>query len=291
MVHLSTNAPCLVPCLQAPEAFVEDPGEPEGVPTVENGVPAPHADPNDKKLASMAETADADVLNPCIFAEAKCSPSWPPCKATVEESVTCRVHPAMQQLNYTSSVHINTASPLTDPAPASAVENHIPRDMLLRKAVVTPTWAMLAARPDATLFDTNGSKAIDQCATSGHAFLINDSASCWPSRWLEDIPLTTECNYITVMHGGKKAPQPCSPIPDTFGGFNALIPLFSDHPAPLVFTCDRQDHPPDHVYHHAALLNHTGLQPEDDTVAITPSNPQTSAMEKHFVASHGLHTK
>ena len=93
------------------------------------------------------------------------------------------------------------------------------------------------------------------------------------------------------MHSGKKAPQPCSPIPDTFGGFNALTPSFSDHPAPLMFMHDRQDHPPDRAYHHVALLNHTGLPPKDNTVAIAPSNPQTSAMEKHFVASHGLHTK
>ena len=50
---------------------------------VENSVLAPHADPDDKESAFAAETADADALNPCTFAEAKRSPSWPPCKATV----------------------------------------------------------------------------------------------------------------------------------------------------------------------------------------------------------------
>ena len=144
---------------------------------MENGAPAPHADPDNKELAFVAETTDTDMLNPCTFAEAKRSPGWPPCKATMEELVTCRAHPAVQQLNHTGSVHIDTAFPLTDPTPVSTAENHIPCDVPLYKAIVTPTWAMLAACPDDTLFDTKGSKAIDWHAISGHAFLIDDSAS------------------------------------------------------------------------------------------------------------------
>jgi len=58
-----------------------------------------------------------------------------------------------------------------------------------------------------------------------------------------------------------------------------------------MFTCDRQYHPPDHAYQHAAQLDPTSPQPADDTMADAPSNPQSSAMEKHFVASHGLHVK
>ena len=292
VAHPGSYDPHLAPGPQRPGTFPEDPGEPGGVPTVESGAPAPHADPDDKESAFAAKTADAGhTLDAGTFAEAKRSPGWPPCKATAEESVTCRARPAVQQLNHTGSIHIDAAFPLTDPAPASAAENRIPHDVPLCEAVVTPTWAVLAARPDATLFDANGSKAVDRRASSGHAFPINDSATCWPSRRLEDVPSTTKCDYIAAMHGSKEAPQPCSPVPDTFGGFNTLTPSFSDHPAPLAFTRDRQDHPPDRAYHHAAQLDHTGLQPEDDTVAAAPSNPQTSAMEKHFVASHGLHAK
>ena len=63
---------------------------------MENGAPAPHADPDDKESAFVAKTADADTLDPCTFAEAKHSPGWPPCKANVEELVTRRARPVLR---------------------------------------------------------------------------------------------------------------------------------------------------------------------------------------------------
>jgi len=311
-VHLGTNTPCLVPCLQAPEAFVEDPDEAGGVAMMEDGAPAPLEDSKVKKSVFAAETADAEALQPHTLVETKHKPDWPFQKkaikehpATVKAADTQGPEEALPRAD-TSKTGISGINPdpkplsapmdhqvlhLTDLAPASAVECAIPCNVPLRKAVIIPTWAVLAAHPDATLFDANGSKAIDRHATLGHAFPIDDSATCWPLRQLEDVPLTTKCDYIAATHSGKEAQQPHSPVLDTFRGFNALTPSFSDHPAPLAFTRDYQDHPPDCTYHHAAQLDHTGLQPEDDMVAIVPSNPQTSTMEKHFVASHGLHTK
>ena len=150
----------------------------------------------------------------------------------------------------------------------------------------------MATRPDAIFPDANGSMAIDRCATSEHAFPIDDGAIRWPSRRQEDVSSTTpEYNNIAATHGGKEASCPPSPISIILGGFKAITNSFSDNHPPLAFTHDRQSHPPDHAHQHAAQPDPTGPQPEDDTVADTPSNPSSSAKGTHFIASLGLRAK
>jgi len=65
--------------------------------------------------------------------------------------------------------------PLTDPAPASAVECAITRNMPHHEAINTSSWAALSACPATTLTDVNGSMAVYQCAKSGHTFPIDGS--------------------------------------------------------------------------------------------------------------------
>lgn len=58
LAQSGTHAPRLAPSLQRPEAFVEDPGEPGGVRTVQDGAPAPLEVSEAMQLASAAESTD-----------------------------------------------------------------------------------------------------------------------------------------------------------------------------------------------------------------------------------------
>ena len=113
VVHPGTNTPRLVPCLQASEAFAEDPDKAGGVTTTEDGVPAPLQDPKTMESAFAAETADAEALQPCMLAEAKHSTDKP-------------------LLALIPSV--------TDPAPASAAECTITHDIPYRGAINTSNF-------------------------------------------------------------------------------------------------------------------------------------------------------
>jgi len=278
-VHLGTNAPHLVPCLQASEAFAEDPDKAGGVTTIEDGAAAPPLDSKTVELAFAAKTAGTEALQPCML------------EFGTEDIVLVDV--ATLTLNINDLKPLSAPVPhLTDPAPASAAECAITRDVPHRKAVDTSHWAALATRPDAIFPDVNGSMAVDRCATSEHAFPIDDGAICWPSRRQEDVSSTTpKYDNIAATHGGKEASRPPSPVSIILGGFKAITNSFSDNHPPLAFTHDRQSHPPDHAHQHAAQPDPTGPQPEDDTVADAPSNPLSSAKGTHFVASLGLRAK
>jgi len=278
-VHLGTNAPCLAPCLQASEAFAEDPDEAGGVTTMEDGAVAPPLDSKTVESAFAAETTGAEALQPCTL------------EFGTEDIVLVDI--AALTLDIDNLEPLLAPVPhLTDPAPTSAAECAITRNVPHREAIDTSHWAALAIRPDAIFPDTNGSMAVDRCAILEHAFPINDGAICWPSRQQEDVSSTTpKYNNIAATHSGKEASRPPSPISIILGGFKAITNSFSDNHPPLAFTCDRHSHPPAHAHQHAAQPDPTGPQPEDDTVADAPSNPSSSAKGMHFVASLGLRVK
>jgi len=278
-VHLGTNAPCLAPCLQASEAFAEDPDEAGGVMTMEDGVLAPPLDSKTVESAFVAETTGAEALQPHTL------------EFGTEDIVLVNV--AALTLDIDDLKPLSAPIPhLTDPAPASAAECAITRDVPHCKAVDTSHWATLAMCPDAIFPDANGSMAVDRRATSEHAFPIDDGTICWPSRWQEDVSSTTpKYDNIAATHGGKEALRPPSPVSIILGGFKAITNSFSDNIPPLTFTRDCHSHPPDHAHQHVAQPDPTSPQPEDDTVADVPSNPLSSAKGTHFVASLGLRAK
>ena len=267
-VHLGTNAPRLAPCLQASEAFAEDPDEAGEVTMTEDGAPAPLQDSKTTESAFAAETADAEALQPHTLAEA--------------QRTTDKPLPAL-------------IPSVTDPAPASAAQCTITCDVPYRGAVTTSDWAALAMHPDTTFSDANGSKAVDWRATSRRTSPIDDGAICWPSRRQEDVsPTTPDNDHVAATHGGKEASRLPSPASDTFSGPKALTTTFSDDHPPHTFTRDHQYHPPDRAYRHATWLQPSGphgLQNTDNTVADAPINPPASVKGRHFVASFGLPAK
>jgi hypothetical protein len=253
VVYLGTNASYLVLCLQASEAFAEDPDEAGGVTMMEHDALAPPQDSKTKESAFTVKTADAEAPQPCTLVEAKCIPDKPP-EEPIEKPVTSKVHPIVQEPHQMGGLYIDDplsapAPHLTDPAPASATKHAITHNVPHCRAVNTSNWAVLATCPDTTFLDINGSMAIDWHATSGCASHIDNGTICWPLRQQEDVSSTTpENDHITAMHGGKEASCPCSPAPDTSGSFTALTTSISDTHPPLTFSCDCQYHPPDCTY-------------------------------------------
>jgi len=164
-VHLGTNAPCLMPCLQASEAFAEDPDEAGGVMTMEDGAPAPPLDSKTVESAFMAETTGTEVLQPHML------------KFGTEDIILVNV--AALTLDIDNLKPLSAPIPhLTDLAPASAAECAIIRDVPHREAIDTSHWAALAMHPDTIFPNANGSMAVDWHATSEHTFPINDGAIC-----------------------------------------------------------------------------------------------------------------
>jgi len=147
-VHLGTNAPCLTPFLQASEAFVEVPDEAGGVMTIEDGTLAPYQDSKTMESALAAETADAEVLQPCTL------------EFGTVDIVLVNVAALTLVIVITSGISTklipyNTAKPLsapipplTDLAPTSAAECTITCDMPYCGAINTFNWAALATHPD-----------------------------------------------------------------------------------------------------------------------------------------------
>ena len=221
-VHLGTNTPHLVPCLQASEAFMEDPDEAGGVTTMEDSAPASLQDSKTMESAFTAKTADTEVVQPCMLREAQHATDKP----------------------------LSAPIPsVTDPAPASAAECTITHNVPYYEAVNTFNWAALAMHLDTTFPDMNGSMAIDQYATLAHASFIDDGAICWPSRQQEDISLTTpKNNHVTAMHSGKEALCPHSPTPYTFSSPKAFTTSFSNGHPPYMFIHNHSYHPLDHTY-------------------------------------------
>ena len=160
-MHLGTNAPRLAPCLQASEAFAEDPDEAGGVTTMEDGAAAPPLDSKTMESAFAAETAGAEALQPRTL------------EFGTEDIILVDV--AALTLNIDDLKPLSAPVPhLTDPAPMSAAEYTITCDVPHRKAVDTSHWATLATCPDAIFPDANGSMAVDWRATSEHTFPIDD---------------------------------------------------------------------------------------------------------------------
>jgi hypothetical protein len=97
--------------------------------------------------------------------------------------------------------------------------------MPYHKVVNISDWAALAMHPDLTLSDTNGSMAVDLCATSVHAFPYDGgmgTTTTKPSTQQdsEDINpspvIRSDC--IAAMHSDKKASQHHSPNTGDVGG-------------------------------------------------------------------------
>ena len=87
VVHSGTNAPRIAPGLQVPETFAEDPEEPGGVWTVDDGSPAMHEDFEGMEFIFVAETADAEALEPHTLAEAKRRPDWSSWEQAIKEEL------------------------------------------------------------------------------------------------------------------------------------------------------------------------------------------------------------
>ena len=281
VVHPGTNPLHLAPGLQALGAFAEGPDAAGGVIMTETGAPAPLEDSgiggiNPDKAVAYGATVQGDTLSGELGTED-----------------IALVNVAALPLDINDLEPLLAPVPhLTDPAPTSTAGCTITHNVPHHKAINTSHWAALAMCPDAIFPGAHGSTAIDWCATLGHAFPINNSTICWPSRQQDNISLTTpKYNNVTAMHGGKKASHPPSPISITFSSFKALTTSFSDNHPPLMFMCDHHYHPPDHAHQHAILHDPTGLQPADDAVANTPCNPLSSTKGTHFVASLGLCAK
>jgi hypothetical protein len=233
---------------------VEDPDKAGGVMMMEDSALAPPQDSKPTESAFAAKTADAEALQPHMLAEAKCSPNKPP-EEPNKKLATSEVHPITQGPHQMGSLNIDNPKPLlalpplTDPAPASAVECTTICDIPYCGAINTPTWAASAMLLDTTFTDVNGSMAIDWCATSGHAFLIDDGTICWPSKWQADAFSTTPKNdNIAATHGGMEALCPCSSTPDTSSSLKTLTTSFSDIYPLLTFTHDYQYYPLDCTY-------------------------------------------
>jgi hypothetical protein len=84
--------PPTAPGLQLPGSFTEEhPDEPGGAWTVSDGAPSLLEDFHGLEHAFAAETADVEVLEPRMLAEAKCRPNWPMWeKAIAEELATLK---------------------------------------------------------------------------------------------------------------------------------------------------------------------------------------------------------
>jgi len=179
--------------------------------------------------------------------------------------------------------------PLTDPAPASAVECDTTRDGPHCKAINTLTRAASPTRPATTSADANGSMAIYQCAKLGHAFPYNGSTMPPFSRRQEDaLSPTIRSGHIAMMHGGQEALCLHSPVPGTSIDPKAPTPLFPNNDAAIAFKCDHPSHIPDPLGHQECKP--PSSRAADDTVADAPM-PLLSAMEKHFAVSPGLRAK
>jgi len=70
--------------------------ENQGVPAVENGAPAPFADPDGTVSVFAAETAHADMPDPRTLAEAKRSHNRPPWDKSTKKPPTCKARAATQ---------------------------------------------------------------------------------------------------------------------------------------------------------------------------------------------------
>ena len=107
LAHLGTNAPCPAPSLHCTGAFTKDPGDSWGVPMVENGVPAPHTDPDNTASTFAVKNAHIDAPAHCMPAEAKHSHDWPPWEEPTESPVTCKVCTATQGLSQMGNINID----------------------------------------------------------------------------------------------------------------------------------------------------------------------------------------
>jgi len=248
VAHLGSHDPHLMPCLQHPGAFVEDPGESGGVLTVENSAPAPHADPDGTELTFTVETAGADVLDPCMHMEAKHAPNWPLWEATTEKLAACKVHPVMQGFSHMGKVDdsdtLLTVPPLAgNPRPAHWVASK--RILFPLSNTPDPLFTHgKACSPSVGSANANGSAAKDGHAISRHTSLINGGTIPLPLKLQEDIPLpsTDEHDHVMMMHSGMEALWLCSLASTIFGNLKNPTTFISDTPAATAPTRNCQHH-------------------------------------------------
>jgi len=188
-VHPSTNAPRLVPSLQVPGAFPEDPDEAGGVTTEEDIVRAQLEDLDNMELVFAAETADADVPDPHMLVEATRSPDWPPREEPIKEKPdTCKVHTVAENLNQTGGVDTYA---IRDAKVAHIAANpgHVHWGVIKRIFCYfsgTPDPSFMPAETSSPLeghTDANGHKVEDWYATLGCMFPIDDSTASQPLKW------------------------------------------------------------------------------------------------------------
>jgi len=301
VAHPGSHDPHLAPRSQCPGAFVEDPGDSGGVPTMGNSAPAPLDAPDDTESAFAAETAGADVLDPRMHTEAKHAPDQPLWEATTEKSAACKACPVTQGLSHTGKVD-NGDTPSTapslagNPGPAHwAASKRIP--FTLTDTPDPPLMHNKASSPLDSSPNVNGSTAEDWHATSGRASPIDSSTIPWPLKRQEDIPLpsTNEHNHVAAMHSSMEASWLCSLASMIFGNLKDPTTFIPDTPAATAPTRNHQHHPcTEHIdvqCHQPHQVVKEGLT----RLAHRPSSPaddsEADAKERHFAASLGLHAK
>jgi hypothetical protein len=132
VVYLASHAPRPASCLQLHGAFAEDSGKSGGVRTVGDGALARLENVKKVELASAAETADTEVLMPCMLAGA----------TNIERHNPHRNPAELVVLIPTPTDH---SVPLSIDQPlASAALCTMTRDAPYREAVSTLTWDVLA---------------------------------------------------------------------------------------------------------------------------------------------------
>lgn len=91
--------------------------------------------------------------------------------------------------------------------------------------------------------DADGSMAEDRHAISGYAFLIHGGAISWSAKRQEIIArLTTEAEYVAIIHAAKEALWLCSLISQLFELDLDSTTLFSDNQSAIELTKDHQYH-------------------------------------------------
>jgi len=212
VVHSGTNAPHLAPSLHVPSAFLEDPDEAGGVTTEEGSVPKPLEDLNNTESAFAAETADANVPNPHMLAEATRSPDWLPREKSIEEKLdTCKARPVAQIFSQTGGVDAHMICD-TKVAHVAANSRHvhwgaIKRILCYFSGTPDPPFTHVeTSSPLEGLSDTTGNIAKDRRAISEHTFPIDGGTAYQSSKWQDNaLSPTIRSGHITVTHSGKQA--------------------------------------------------------------------------------------
>ena len=330
LAHLGTDNPRLVLIPERPGAFVEDPGESGGVLMVENGAPAPLADPDGAALTFAAKTADAGAPTPRTPTEAKCSYDQPPWEKPIGNPVTCKARAAAQGLSQTGNVDIDDprktdhGGRIVHPLPQAYTDANSPRYQL---AFFKPFPISVDHQVCPLTDPAPASTAVCTITCDvPHREAVNTSN--WAT--LATCPATTlaDANGVMAVHwrakpehafsidGGTMPPfsrrQEDAPSPTTGSAHDATTHSGQEasrlrSPVSGASVNLKAPAPPfsdshaaiafthDHQSHLPDPLGHQDVKPPDshatdDTVANAPT-PLLPAKVKHFATSPGPHAK